>query len=68
MERWREIYKKHPKLYQYALKIEENNKYFGRQSLAPKGYTLRELENMIKQKQELPIIKTDSPCGSECMI
>ena len=41
MERWVEIYKKHPELYRHAIAIEENGKHFGRQGLAPKGHTLR---------------------------
>ena len=68
MSRWAEIYEKHPDLYKYAMKIEENSKHFGSQSLAPKGHTLRELEKMMKKKNKLPMIEVDSPCGSECMI
>ena len=68
MTRWAEIYKKHPDLYRHAMKIEENGKHFGSQTLAPKGYTLRRLENMMKKKQGLPIVQVGSPCGSECMV
>ena len=68
MKRWEEIYQKHPDLYKYAMKIEEKNKYFGRQQLAPKGYTLRKIQKIIKSKQKLPMVEVDSPCGSECMI
>lgn len=68
MARWAEIYKKHPDLYKYAMKIEETNKYFGKQGLAPKGYTLRKLGKIMKKKNKLPMIKIDSPCGGECMV
>ena len=68
MKRWAEIYNKHPTLYNYAMKIEENNKYFGKQGLAPKGHTLRELRRMMKNNKKLPLIEISDPCGSECMI
>lgn len=68
VERWAEVYEKHPDLYKYAMKIEENGKHMPKQTLAPKGYTLRELEKSMKTHQRLPLIHTDSPCGSECMI
>ena len=68
MERWAEIYEKHPDLYKYAMKIEEHNKHFGKQHLAPKGYTLRELGKIMKNKKKLPMVQVESPCGSECMI
>ena len=68
MTRWAEIYEKHPDLYKYAIKIEENSKHFGKQSLAPQGHTLRELGKIMKKKSKLPMVQVDSPCGSECMI
>ena len=68
MERWAEIYEKHPDLYKYSMKIEESGKHFATQRLAPKGYTLRELKKMMNQKKKLPMVEVDSPCGSECMI
>ena len=68
MNRWAEIYQKHPDLYKYSMKIEEKGKHFETQRLAPKGYTLRELKKMMNQKKKLPMIQVDSPCGSECMI
>ncbi len=67
IERWQEIYEKHPDLYRYAMKVEENGKHFGKQSLAPKGHTLRGLEGLIKTGR-LPVVQVDSPCGSECMV
>ena len=68
MDRWAEIYEKHPDLYKYSMKIEEKGKHFETQRLAPKGYTLRELKKMMNQKKKLPMVEVDSPCGSECMI
>jgi len=68
MDRWAEIYQKHPDLYKYSMKIEEQGKHFETQRLAPKGYTLRELKKMMNKKQKLPMVEVDSPCGSECMI
>ncbi len=68
MERWKEVYKKHPKLYKYSMKIEEENKHYKTQKLAPKGLSLRELKKIMDKKKKLPVIKMDSPCGSECMV
>jgi len=68
MERWAEIYEKHPDLYKRSMKIEENSKHFETQRLAPKGYSLRELKKMMNQKKKLPMVEVGSPCGSECMI
>ena len=67
MERWAEIYEKHPE-FQKAMTIEENNKHMPRQKLAPRNYTLRDMEKQLVAKRKLPIIDVDSPCGSECMI
>jgi len=68
MDRWTEIYEKHPELYQKAMGIEEMNKHMPRQKLAPRKYTLRDMEKLLKNKTKLPMIEVDSPCGSECMI
>jgi len=68
MARWGEIHEKHPELFKYSMKIEEEGKHFATQRLAPKGYSLREIDKMIKQKKKLPMVEVDSPCGSECMI
>lgn len=68
MNRWKEIYENHPNLYKHAREIEENGKHMPTQTLAPKGYTLKLLEKMMKNKKKLPMVKVDSPCGSECMI
>jgi 3'-phosphoadenosine 5'-phosphosulfate sulfotransferase (PAPS reductase)/FAD synthetase len=68
VNRWAEIYKTHPELYKFAIKIEENGKHMPKQTLAPKGYTLRKLEKVMKKHQQLPMIQIDSPCGSECMV
>ena len=68
VDRWAEIYEKHPDLYKFAMKIEENGKHMPKQTLAPKGYTLRTLGKVMKKRQQLPMIQVDSPCGSECMI
>jgi len=67
-ERWAEIYEKHPDLYRRSMKIEENSKHYETQRLAPKGYSLREIEKMLKKKSKLPVVEVDSPCSSECMI
>lgn len=68
MERWAEIYKNHPDLYKYSMKIEENGKHMPKQKLAPGDYTLRKLEKEMKKKKPLPMIQVESPCGSECMV
>ena len=68
MQRWAEIYKNHPDLYRFAMKIEENGKHMPKQTLAPQGHTLRKLEETMKKHQSLPMIQIDSPCGSECMV
>lgn len=68
MARWAEIHEKHPDLFKYSMKIEEEGKHFETQRLAPKGYSLREIDKIMKQKKKLPMVEVDSPCGSECMI
>ena len=68
MNRWAEIYERHPDLYRLAMEIEEKSKHFGSQTLAPGKHTLRELEAIMIQKGRLPIVLTDSPCGGECMV
>ncbi len=68
MNRWAEIYEKHPDLYRHAMNVEENSKHFGSQTLAPGKHTLRELEKIMIRKENLPVTQTDSPCGGECMI
>jgi hypothetical protein len=68
MERWKEIYQSHPELYKFAMKIEENGKHMPKQTLAPKGFTLRKLEKELKRNKDLPMIHVESPCGSECMV
>lgn len=68
MARWGEIHEKHPDLFKHSMKIEEDGKHFKTQRLAPKGYSLREIDKMMKQKKKLPMVDVDSPCGSECMI
>jgi len=68
MERWKEIHQNHPELFKHSMMIEENSKHYKTQRLAPKGYSLRQIDKMIKKKKRLPLVKVDSPCGSECMI
>ena len=68
MDRWAEIHEKHPDLFKYSMKIEENNKHYQTQRLAPKGYSLRQIDKMMKKEKKLPVVKVDNPCGSECMI
>jgi len=68
MQRWKEVYDKHPDLFKYAMKIEENGKHMPKQKLAPANYTLRKLEKEFKQNKPLPMIHVESPCGSECMV
>ena len=66
IDRWQEVYKNHPKLFQKAKMIEEQNKHMPRQKL--NKFTLAELENKFKSNEIVPNIEVDSPCGSECMI
>lgn len=68
LERWKVLYEKHPDLYKYARKIEENGKHMPKQKLAPRKYTLKKLEKELKQNKLLPMIHVESPCGGECMV
>ena len=68
MARWEGIYEKHPDLFRRARKIEESNKHYGTQRLALRGYSLKEIDKMLKKKKKLPVIEVGSPCGSECMV
>ena len=56
----------YPDLFQEAIDLEENSKHFGTQSLAPEGYTLRKIRNMLDKKQNLPMVDVGDPCGGEC--
>ncbi len=65
ISRWHEIYQSHPRLYSYAMQLEEDSKHFPKQKLTPT--TLRELKARLTNGVELlPLIKIESPCGSEC--
>lgn len=68
MKRWTEIYENHPDLFQKAMIIEKQNKHMPRQKLAPKKYTLQDIDDQLRENKKLPMIEVDSPCGSECMI
>lgn len=67
-DRWSYIHERHPGLYGMAMRLEESGKHFGRQTLAPGAYTLRELEAVMGRKGGLPVIRDDDPCGGECMV
>jgi len=64
MERWRELYERHPELYRKAMLLEESSKHFPKQRLVVT--TLRALAESFKRRH-FPRIKVHSPCGSECM-
>jgi hypothetical protein len=65
LERWAELHENHPKLFNKALRIEENGKHMPKQKLFPT--TLRALRQDFRKGTQLPMIQVDSPCGSECM-
>lgn len=66
LERWADLYEKHPKLYQNAVRIEETGKHMPKQKLFPT--TLRVLREDLRKGTPLPMIQIESPCGSECMV
>ncbi len=66
MDRWEDLYRNYPDLFQEAIDLEENSKHFGTQSLAPEGYTLRKIRDMLDKKQKLPMVDSGDPCGGEC--
>ena len=70
LERWEWIWNTHPDLYNEAMKLEEDGKHFGKQHLAPEGYTLRKLRDIFVAGGELPVIENDEnavrPCGGQC--
>lgn len=68
IERWKEVYDKHPDLFEFARKMEENGKHMPKQTLAPKTFTLRKLGKQFRKNKPLPMIHVESPCGSECMV
>lgn len=67
-DRWAEIHKKHPELYEHSMKIEENGKHFGSQTLAPGKITLRALAKRMDRGERLPMTDAPAPCGGECMV
>lgn len=66
ISRWVEIYKNHKHLYEKAMSLEENSKFYPKQKLC--NLSLRKLEQMILDKNELPNIFIKRRCGSECVI
>ena len=65
MARWEELYRNYPDMFQEAIDLEDNSKHFGMQSLAPEGYTLRKIRDMLDKKQNLPMVDVGDPCGGE---
>lgn len=65
IERWTELYEKHPQLFQQAMLLEENGKHMPKQKLA--FIPLRKFAEQLKQHTPLPVIQIESPCGNECM-
>jgi hypothetical protein len=66
LDRWAELYRAHPELYQRAVALEEGSKHFPRQTLTPA--TLRVLRKEIRTGKVSPTDgQTDSPCGAYCM-
>jgi hypothetical protein len=65
IERWAELYERHPDLYGKAMKIEETGKHMPKQKLFP--MTLRILRHNLRKGVPLPMIQVESPCGNECM-
>lgn len=66
IERWTELHRRHPDLFEKAIILEENGKHMPKQRLTPA--TLRGLSNSLRDGTSLPILQVESPCGSECMI
>jgi hypothetical protein len=70
IERWHELYTKHPELYRRAMLIEENSKHFPKQHLTSpaNGPPLRILAKSFERREKLPqLIQEYPPCGGECM-
>ncbi len=65
-ERWKELYINHRGLYNKAMRLEERSKHFPKQHLTP-TLTLRDLRDKFENRQLLPVIQVESPCGSECL-
>lgn len=65
IERWHELYRKYPELYEKAKCLEESSKHFPEQKLTP--LTLKVLGEQFKSGN-IPLTHMESPCGNECMI
>lgn len=65
IERWHELYSKHPDLYRKAVLLEESSKHYPKQRLSK--VALRELADNFTHKT-LPVINIENPCGGECII
>lgn len=66
LSRWKEIFDKHPHLYQKAMLLEENSKHFPKQRLMK--LTLRTLQEKLEKEELIPKIIVKRPCASECII
>jgi len=64
-DRWIHIFRNYPTLFNEAMQLEENGKHMPKQKLTPT--TLRVLKKLII-KNTLPVYRTESPCGTECML
>jgi hypothetical protein len=66
LSRWAEIFEQHKDLYLKARTLEENSKHFPKQKLMK--WTLRNLQEKLESKEQLPEIQIKKACASECII
>ena len=67
-ERWDFVLNSHPRLYDKAMKLEENSKHFPKQKL--NSYRLSELKPLL-QERKIPTQEGDNEanlCGGHCML
>ena len=75
VERWRQLRREHPDLYDKAIALEEHSKHFPSQRLTDQAFrnradiSLRTLGRMLDDGDKLPALAPagGEPCGAECM-
>ena len=75
VDRWRQVYRDHPDLYEKAMALEEHSKHFPSQRLTDQAFrdqrdvSLRTLARMFDHGEALPVLAhaETEPCGAECM-
>ena len=75
VDRWRQVYRDHPDLYEKAMALEEHSKHFPSQRLTDQAFrdqtevSLRTLARMFDGGDVVPVLPgaETEPCGAECM-